>query len=189
LRRLDAEALWDACISVAGAREDAASGPSVPVEGRRDGSIAPGRSGDGWRRSIYGQQTRKEIPTLWEAFDLPPMNPNCVQRSESNVATQALHLMNDPLLRELAERFARRIEREGGDGRDGRIIRAFQIAFARNPSAEELRDGGQLLRSCTPVLAESTSGAAAAKGVEPETQGLATLCRLLMNSAEFIYVD
>jgi hypothetical protein len=189
LQRLDAEALWDACISVAGARDDSASGPAVPVENRRDGSIAPGRSGERWRRSIYGQQTRKEIPTLWEAFDLPVMNPNCVQRSESNVATQALHLMNDPLLRELAGRFAQRVEREAGRDRTGQIIRVFQIALARNPSAAEVQEAGQLLDSYANSAVEKPSGPAANKLVESGTPALATLCRLLMNSAEFLYVD
>ncbi len=178
LLRLDAEALWDACISVAGARDDAAFGPAVPVEFRRDGSIAPGRTGDRWRRSIYGQQTRKEIPTLMEAFDLPPMNPNCVQRSESNVATQALQLMNDPLLRELAGRFAQRVRHEAGTEREAQMIRAYQIALGRSPVREEMADAAELWQNC-----------AAVPGGDPEVRALNVLCHGLMNSAEFIYID
>ncbi len=179
--RLDAEALWDACVAVADARDDAASGPAIPVESRPDGSIAPGRRGDRWRRSIYGQQTRKEIPTLLEVFDLPPMNPNCVQRGESNVATQALQLLNDPLLRELAGRFARRVEREAGGTMEARVTRAFQVAFAREPRPEEMAESVRLWREC---VAASSGGPAAA-----ESLALTTLCHLLMNSAEFLYLD
>ena len=181
MQRLDAEALWDTCVSVADARDDTPFGPAIPVAGRADGSVAPGRYGDRWRRSIYGQQTRKEIPTLLEVFDLPPMNPNCVQRGESNVATQALQLMNDPLVRELAGRFAARVVREAGETREARIGRAFQIAFAREPSAAEFDACGQLWREC----GVPSTGATAAE----EVLGLRTLCHLLMNSAEFIHID
>ena len=133
LKRLDAEALWDACISVAGARDDTMFGPAVTVVEQPDGSVTPGKQGDRWRRSIYGQQTRKSIPTLLESFDLPPMNPNCVQRSESNVPTQALNMLNDVVLRQLAARLALRSEREEQGSVDARIISAFEIAYARKP--------------------------------------------------------
>jgi len=174
LQRLDAEALWDACISVAGARDDTQFGPAVPVVEKPDGTVTPGKQGDRWRRSIYGQQTRKSIPTLLESFDLPPMNPNCVQRGESNVPTQALNLLNDSLLRELAGRFASRVEHEAPESVDARVTRAFQIAYARDPEPEERAASRRLLDQ------------------DPDTHqrmGLTVLCRMLMNSAEFLYVD
>ncbi|MBL9127109.1 MAG: DUF1553 domain-containing protein, partial [Verrucomicrobiales bacterium] len=138
LQRLDAEALWDACISVAEARDDTMFGPAVAVVANPDGSVSPGRKGDRWRRSIYGQQTRKSIPTLLESFDLPSMNPNCIQRDQSNVPTQALNLLNDGVLRELADRFASRVDREARESVDARIVRAFRIAYARSPEPEEM---------------------------------------------------
>lgn len=174
MQRLDAEALWDACISVAGARDDALFGPAVPVVEQPDGSVVPGKQGDRWRRSIYGQQTRKSIPTLLESFDLPPMNPNCVQRGRSNVPTQALNLLNDPVLRQLAGRFAERIEGEVRGAVDDQVIRAFRIAYARDPDPEEMAASRRLF------------------DVDPEGDrrtGLTLLCRMLMNSAEFLYVD
>ena len=174
LQRLDAEALWDACITVAGARDDTMFGPAVPVVEKSDGSVTPGKQGDRWRRSIYGQQTRKSIPTLLESFDLPPMNPNCVQRGQSNVPTQALNLLNDAVLRDLAGRFASRVEREAPGSVDATVTRAFQIAYARSPEPEEMSASRRLL------------------DLDPDNNrrtGLNTLCRMLMNSAEFLYVD
>jgi Protein of unknown function (DUF1553). len=65
-----------------------------------------------WRRSVYLRQRRTEVPTLLASFDLPVMSPNCVERPESNVVTQALHLMNNELLRRLANAFAERVSHE-----------------------------------------------------------------------------
>ena len=189
LQRLDAEALWDSLITVAGVRDDTPFGPAQPVEVRRDGTVVPGRTGDRWRRSIYGQQTRKDIPTLMESFDLPPMNPNCVQRSESNVATQALNLLNDAVVRELAARFARRLVREGGRSVDGRITRAFQVALARNPAVDELAAARHLVDGRSGPEAGAGVGTPDVAPSVRELLALDTLCRMLMNSAEFLYVD
>jgi hypothetical protein len=66
LRRLEAEALGDNCLLVAGCLDETRFGPPVPVQVRGDGLVTAGQSGNAWRRSIYGQQLRKEIlaPTV-----------------------------------------------------------------------------------------------------------------------------
>jgi len=192
MRRLEAEPLWDSCVFVAGALDDSAFGPAVPVEIRKDGSSAPGRSQSGWRRSIYGEQVRKAIPVLLEAFDLPPMNPNCVSRAESIVPTQALHLLNDPLLFELGERFAARLIQEAGESHAARVELAFRLALARPPSAVELSDALRVLQVEPPIaLAPAAPETRGSMPLEASSQHatLAAFCRMLLNSAEFLYVD
>ena len=71
----------------------------------------------GWRRSICVLQRYTQMPTLLENFDYPQMGPNCVLRGESLVAPQALHLMNNKMVYQLAEHFAARGRREVGDER------------------------------------------------------------------------
>ncbi|MEO8426085.1 MAG: PSD1 and planctomycete cytochrome C domain-containing protein [Verrucomicrobiota bacterium] len=195
LRRLEAEALWDSCLLVAGCLDETPFGPPVPVQVRGDGLVTAGQSGNAWRRSIYGQQLRKEVPTLLELFDLPQMNPNCIERGDSIVAPQALHLMNDSVLRALATRFAQRVRREAGLVRERQVQRAYVIAFARSPSESETQLGVEVLRKISAAGADHRTGetiASAKTGNEtPSEDGtaLSTFCHALMNSAEFLYID
>jgi hypothetical protein len=162
---------------------------------RGDGLVTAGQSGNAWRRSIYGQQLRKEIPSLLELFDLPQMNPNCLERGESIVAPQALHLMNDSVLRVLATRFAQRVRREAGSDHERQVQRAYMIALARSASATEQQLGVELLRKISAAGTEHRIGetaAVAGSGNEtpsPDEAALSTFCHVLMNSAEFIYID
>ena len=65
------------------------------------------------------------------------MNPNCVERRDSTVAPQALHLMNNGMVHRLAEHFAQRVSREAGD-RSGRSHREVYW-LATEPTAERTR--------------------------------------------------
>src|SRR4029434_5283651 len=112
LRRMEAEELRDSLLWVAGQLDENRFGPAEAVTVRPDGLVLSGK-----RRSVYVQHLRKQPPSLLESFDLPVMNPNCLQRSESLVSTQALHLMNDASVRALSEKLAERIIRETASGR------------------------------------------------------------------------
>ena len=117
-----------------------------------------------------------------------------MQRSESIVATQALHLMNDSVMRELAHRFAARLAREGGPTLEGRIQLGFQIAFARTPSVVEIQEGVDLVRAASAAHVKSESNAGnTLKSTEAAPTGnderaLATFCLALLNSAEFMLI-
>ena len=51
-------------------------------------------------------QRRMQPLTMLELFDQPAMVPNCMQRTQSTVPTQALQLYNSRFVRESAEHFA-----------------------------------------------------------------------------------
>ena len=70
------------------------------VEVSPEGEVIAKSSNKGWRRSIYVLQRRKTPVTMLEVFDLPPMSPNCIERRQSTVPTQALQMMNSEVLRE-----------------------------------------------------------------------------------------
>ena len=53
------------------------------------------------------QQPRKQLPTHLENFDFPQMNPNCLERRDSTVAPQALHLLNNGMVEQLADALRR----------------------------------------------------------------------------------
>ncbi len=182
LVRLDAEALYDALLFVSGQFDETRFGPPDGVAARPDGLVTPMRGPRGWRRLIYVQQTRKLLPTHLEAFDFPQMNPNCLERRESTVAVQALHLMNNGMVHDLAEAFAERVLREAGPGRAEQAERAYRLALGRPPGAEER---GVSLAALS-RLAEKWRKADAATA---ERKALTNFCRALLSSAGFLYVD
>jgi uncharacterized protein DUF1553 len=143
----------------------------------------------GWRRMIYVQQIRKRIPTHLETFDYPQMNPNCLERRDSTVATQALHLMNNGMVHELAERFAERVSRHAGAAPAKQIQLAYLIALSRLPSDEERQVGLNALRKLTEQWTVNLAGAGIESRDLADRKALATYCHALMNSAGFLYVD
>ena len=113
--RLDAESIYDSMLSVSGQLDPTPFGPPDEIDVRADGLVTPRRIPNGWRRLIYVSQQRKNIVTHRENFDFPQMNPNCLDRRDSLVAPQALHFMNNGMVRQLAEAFAARVMEEAGD--------------------------------------------------------------------------
>ena len=131
LSRLSADQLYDAMLLAAGRLDETRFGPADPVDARLDGLVVPRRSASGWRRSIYVQQQRKIVVTGLESFDFPLMNPNCSDRRDSTVVLQALHLMNNGMVSELAEELACRIESEAGTEPARQIERVYLVALGR----------------------------------------------------------
>ncbi len=185
--RLDAEALYDTLLLAAGRLDERRFGPGDRVEVRADGLVTPVGTANGWRRLIYVEQRRKQIPTHLENFDFPQMNPNCIERRDSTVAPQALHLMNNGMVQHLAEQFAERVRREAGNDPQRQIERAYLIALSRPPSDEERELSLGALAQLTQQWAKH-AGTAKEEG-EPARRALTTLCLTLVNSASFLYVD
>ncbi|MCH2059223.1 MAG: PSD1 and planctomycete cytochrome C domain-containing protein [Verrucomicrobiales bacterium] len=187
LRRLDAEALRDSLIFVAGQLdEQSRGGPPDVIEDREDGLVSVPRGGQGWRRSVYVLQRRTKIPTFLSIFDLPRMEPNCVQRPESTVALQALHLLNDGIVHQLAGHFSQRLMREAED-LDSRIRLAYMLALSRLPSDAEMGEVGGLVRELEKRWQQESG-----ENIEPvalRQKAFANLCRILFNVSEFQYVD
>jgi hypothetical protein len=182
LRRLDAEELRDAILAVAGDLDNRMGGTSEPVQVRADGLVLTGR-----RRSIYLQQLRKHPPSLLEIFDLPAMNPNCLQRSDSLVATQALHLWNDTAIRQLAGRFAERVLNIAGEREQ--VEAAWWIAFGRAPAPDESAACIESIQQLTAGLIEQPAAADESVKQQARQRAMGIFCHTLLNSANFLYLD
>ncbi|HEY2840495.1 MAG TPA: DUF1553 domain-containing protein, partial [Pirellulales bacterium] len=104
-KRLEAECLRDAMLSISGQLSDEAGGATIP----------PGVASDfdyvdrGARRSVYVPVLRNAIPEIFEAFDFPDPSLVAGSRNASTVAPQALFLMNHTFVRAQAEAAARRL--------------------------------------------------------------------------------
>ena len=74
------------------------------------------------------------------------MNPNCIERRDSTVAPQALHLMNNGMVAATGRAVRRaRVRREAGTDRQRQIERVYLIALGRPPSDEEKQLGLEAL--------------------------------------------
>jgi len=183
LRRMDAEVLSDTMLAVAGELDARMFGPPDPVLVRDDGLVTPVKLETGWRRSIYLNQRRSSLSTLLDNFDYPQMSPACLARTQSNVAPQALHLLNNSTVYELAEDFAGRLEKEASSDANRQIEQAYWIALSRAPSEEEKRVATEDLLKLKQAAAKQGNPEQAAH------QALTAFCHTILNSAAFLYID
>src|SRR5260370_370227 len=139
LRRMDAEVLNDTMLQVAGRLDNGMFGPPAPLLVREDGLVTPIESETGWRRSVYVNQRRSNLPTILDNFDFPQLSPACLARTQSNVAPQALHLLNNATVYELSDYFAKRLEKEAGSDALLQIEEAYWIALSPPPNSQEMR--------------------------------------------------
>jgi hypothetical protein len=145
-RRLDAEEIRDALLTMTGQLNTKAGGPSVVVPVDRDlvGLLYdPGQwkvtadTSEHDRRSVYLLSKRNLRLPFMEVFDQPDAATSCPRRAASTHALQALELLNGPTSHRLADAFARCLERETGGDHAGQIERAYLLAAGRTPTARE----------------------------------------------------
>ncbi len=190
LVRLDAESLYDTQLLIAGKLDPRRGGPADAVKVRPDGLVTPVGTAKGWRRIVYVQQTRKQISTHLESFDFPQMNPNCIERRVSTVAPQALHLLNNGVVEQLATDFSARVVRDAGRETDKQIEMVYLLAMSRLPTAEEKRLGRDAMNELTDAYEKqlATAGRPSDR-VASQLKALTMYCHAIMNSAAFLYVD
>jgi hypothetical protein len=122
VRRIEAEAIRDAMLSVSGKLDGALFGPPV------DAGVP--------RRSIYVQQRRNSLPPFLVTFDAPKPFTTLGRRDVTTVPAQSLTLLNDPVVFQYAGAWAERVCRTVPN-RDARIEALFRQGLGRVPSAEE----------------------------------------------------
>jgi hypothetical protein len=182
-RRLEAEAIRDAMLAVAGTLNRTMFGPPVPphISPYQDGRGKPAKSGpldgDG-RRSIYIGVRRNFLTPLFLAFDYPLPITTIGRRNVSTVPSQALMLMNNEFVAGQAEKWAKRVTAAIPKPRE-RIQDMFLTAFGRPAEAREIRDVEQF-------VAEQSGRH---EGATPEDVRVWTdVAHALFNSKEFIFV-
>jgi len=184
IRRLEAEAIRDSILAVSGRLDRAPySGPSVPVHltAHMSGRGRPGRSGpadgDG-RRSIYLGVRRNFLTPMFLAFDYPIPFTAIGKRTSSNVPAQALILMNNPLVVQQAELWARNVLAEPKLSTAERVNQLYVTAFGRPPEAMERKEAEQFLQEQGKL-----------RGGDNHPQAWADLCHVLFNVKEFIFIN
>ncbi|MDR3703494.1 MAG: PSD1 and planctomycete cytochrome C domain-containing protein [Candidatus Sulfopaludibacter sp.] len=132
-KRMDAEQLRDAVLSVAGNLDNSLGGPSV--------DLTPAFT----RRTVYGKVSRYKLDEYLQLFDFPAPNISAEKRFTTTVPLQRLFLMNSDFIQVEAEQLARRVAAEP-DNR-ARIRKAYLLAYGREPSEEEIKLGIEYLHA------------------------------------------
>lgn len=173
--RLDADAYRDYTLAVTGRLDLTMGGPGV-----KNFTEAPGpqltpalnytaydwNSPGAGRRSIYRYVWRGIADPFMEALDFPDLGLLSPQRGFSASSLQALALYNNNFVLYHSAALAKRLETDAPD-LDGRIELATRLLWLRDPSTAELAEFQRYTNA----------------------YGLPALCRVLLNSNEFLFVD
>lgn len=169
-RRIEAESIRDGMLAVSGELNLEMEGPGFDFFQQRGGlsGFVPIEefSPAGLRRMIYAHKIRMESTPVFGPFDCPDAGQSSPRRDRSTTAIQALNLFNSPFVTRRAEVFAARVDREAPTEATEKVDRAFALSLGRPPSAAEREASIRTV----------------------ETAGLATLCRVLLNSNEFLFL-
>jgi hypothetical protein len=170
-RRLEAEGIRDSILAVSGNLDPKPGGPSYFLHNVDRENVYHYQPKEEFtpaecRRMVYAFKVRMEQDGIFGAFDCPDAGQSTALRRASTTPIQALNLFNSRFTLVQSDAFAARVKKEAGDDLATQIRRAYQLALNRDPSPDELRDTEPVVRQ----------------------HGLATLCRALFNSNEFLFV-
>lgn len=169
-RRLEAESLRDSILAVCGTLNLTMYGRGYDLFDLRGGlsGFTPVEisTNENQRRMIYAHKVRRETEAVFGAFDCPDAGQSTAVRRASTTPIQALNLFNSQFTLTQSAAFAKRVTQEVGEEAAKQISRSYQLAFNREPSMEELQEAIPIVQS----------------------HGLATLCRAIFNSNEFLFV-
>jgi Protein of unknown function (DUF1553)/Protein of unknown function (DUF1549)/Planctomycete cytochrome C len=173
-RRLEAEAVRDAVLSVSGCLATRMGGPSF-----QDFVIEKPEHSPHYqyhlhdpedprchRRSVYRFIVRSQQQPFMATLDCADPSLAVDKRNQTITPLQALAMLNNKLVLAMAKHFAARVEKEG-NSLEARVRAAFRLALGRSPTAEE--------QSALTAYARQ--------------HGLANVCRVIFNLNEFVFVD
>jgi len=187
LRRLESEIVRDSVLAVSGSLDRTAGGPPVeitnPADGLSEPKAAPTATSPN-RRSIYLFARRVYPLKFMEIFDAPIMPVNCTQRMNSATVLQSLAVLNSEFLFAQSDKFAARVRESAGPGIEEQIAFAFQLAYARQPTSEELAKSIAFLADQQRILVSPEF-----QEDKAQQQALADLCHMLLSSNEFLYLE
>lgn len=145
-RRLEAEAIRDAMLVVAGELDTARPVGSLVATKIGDRPISligldpniPADLDGSKHRSVYLPVLRDRLPDVLDLFDFAEPSLVTGDRETTNVPVQALYLMNSPFVQSRATALADRVLREA-DSHEQRLRHAFVLCFSRPPDADETK--------------------------------------------------
>jgi mono/diheme cytochrome c family protein len=181
-RRLDAEAIRDSMLAVAGNLDRTMYGSAVyfpiqaaAIEAHTDKQAAWKASPEPAinRRTVYAFVKRTLLVPMLETLDFCDTTQSTERRAITTIAPQALTLFNGEFVNRQAERFAERLAREASGDLDRQLDLAYRLALCRLPTDAER---GAIRRFFESQALPTNQQAA-----------LVQVCRVILNLNEFVY--
>jgi hypothetical protein len=133
IHRLEFEAVRDSILAIGGQLDLSIGG--------RPARLDFGEGGFSHRRTLYGMVDRRNLPELYSQFDFANPDITTGKRYETTVPQQALFMMNNPLVVELARKLVNGAAFQNLVGEDARIKFLYERIFQREPTAVEVKLG------------------------------------------------
>src|SRR5262249_38465072 len=133
-RRLEAEAIRDAVLSVSGNLDLRMGGPGFDLFQPNSNYVkvytpkkefGPAER----RRMVYQSKPRMRLDDVFGTFDCPDAGQIAPRRASSATVLQAASLLNSPFMLQQADRFAERLRREAGPDAAAQVRRGIWLAF------------------------------------------------------------
>ncbi|MEW4565889.1 DUF1553 domain-containing protein [Bremerella sp. JC770] len=171
-RKLDAESVRDSVLAACGTLDLTMYGPGfrdfdyqeayAPIY-EYTGTDRP----ESWRRSIYRFIVRTTPHPYMTTLDCPDPANLTPDRNVTTTVLQSLTLLNNDFMLQQSEHLAERIQQASPGAPTDQSVKAFQAVLGRLPTEQERMASTKLI----------------------EEHGLTSLCRVLLNTNEFIYID
>ena len=169
-RRLSAEEIRDSVLMICGKLDLKMGGPGFRLYQYLQDNVATYHPLDKhgpetYRRAVYHQNARASRTDLMTDFDQPDCAFSASRRASTTTPLQALTMLNHQFTLDMAQFFAQKLSGKTSEPKEQTRL-AFLDVFGREPTPEENTE-------CVNHI---------------QSHSLTSLCRVLLNTSEMIYV-
>ena len=180
-RRLQVEEIRDALLALDGSLDLSVGGSLMEGQGT-DKEFSDDRKSlhpdSTKRRTVYLPIRRSNLPTLFSLFDFGDAGGSNPQRTQTNVAPQALYMMNSDFVAERAGAVASMLLTDASLDDAGRVRRAHLLVLNQPATAERID-----------LALSYLSGFPSAEGETGRLTAWTSFCRALIASNDFLFVN
>ncbi len=124
IHRLEFEEIRDSILAIGGQLD-------LKMYGR---PVALGAGGFSHRRTVYGMVDRRNLPEIYSQFDFANPDIETGKRYETTVPEQALFMMNNPLVVELARKLVNQKDFQDISDAESRVKFLYERIYQREPT-------------------------------------------------------
>ena len=185
--RLDAEAIRDSILAIAGNLDRTQGGSLLPTANRKyvtsTANVNP-LVYDNNRRSIYLPIVRSALYNVFQAFDFADPSVLNGQRINTTVAPQALFMLNSDVVEKQTRLLAQALLKNSALDDAGRVRRLYEQAYSRPSTPDETKRALSYVRRYEAALLSRKADVSTRRLLAWQS-----LSRAVLASNEFIYVE